>query len=189
MASDRPEDSDSVGQNAGDFRNPEQYVSTIFGNEHENNSTSTNSANSDTNGSASTGSAGSDSSTGRRRGRPRGSGASGTGRPRAKARARLAIDADFLASQIAALHFAIAGLTRDNVWLLTEEEAKSLATASVHCTEAFDLRVDPRLVALSELTVVATMIYAPRLLAIRARTQKAAQQTQSTEGPSLSAVN
>lgn len=78
----------------------------------------------------------------------------------------MALDAEFLASQIQGIHYGIAILARNTAWQLSDEEAKMFATALVHCADAYSLSVDPRLVALSELVGVCAMIYVPRYFAV-----------------------
>lgn len=116
----------------------------------------------------------------RGRGRPRNDGANSSGdgehlgtaggdakpkrrRRRAKSE-KVAINAEFLASQIQGLHVGVAIVLQDMKWSLSNEESQMLATSLEHCCMAFNVSVDPRVLAVSELLGVAMMIYMPRVL-------------------------
>lgn len=55
---------------------------------------------------------------------------------------------------------------------MQDEEAMALATATAHCCQAFDVRVDPRMLAIGELAGVMSTIYLRRLFVLRMRKEQ-----------------
>lgn len=113
--------------------------------------------------------------TKKKRGRPRkiieGSEPSaGPARPAGTAKkARLALDAEALAGQIFFAHFLLGSAMKMPELMLSEDESKSLSGAVINFAKEFDFVPDPKITAAIMLIGTAGMIYAPKVMAIKAR--------------------
>lgn len=112
----------------------------------------------------------------KKRGRPKGS----KNRPKdgtpqtsgAKAAQAIHLDNGAIAALLLSLHAAIAGVTKLPELALSEPEASALSSAAIEVANLYNLSADPRLIAWSNLTMVAAMVYGTRFMAIRERQRK-----------------
>jgi hypothetical protein len=67
------------------------------------------------------------------------------------------------------VHLGIAGATKSPELILTDDETKSLATATANVLQEFDIRPSPKAEAIVGLVITAGGIYGPRAYFIRER--------------------
>lgn len=105
--------------------------------------------------------------------------AAGEGSKKAKAKSgeKLTIDQTKFAGQIQGLHIIAAKLTGQQLLLIDEKEAYALAEAIANVAKQYDIQVNPRVAAGLQLAATAAMIYAPRLLLMKAAADAAKNNT------------
>lgn len=94
--------------------------------------------------------------------------------PAVKARKKTTYDPQLLAKQLFGLHTMAAQMTGIPEAQISSDEAMMLANSVIGVAEQYDLSIDGKTGAAIQLLATAAMIYAPRLLHIKARA-KAAQ--------------
>jgi hypothetical protein len=98
--------------------------------------------------------------TPKRRGRPRGS---RNGTPRRATASQATSD---ISSLLLTVHFGLSKILKDDVWKLTEDEAKEMSGAVTRVTELYDIQIIPeKQMAWLSLAMVGASVYGPRIVA------------------------
>jgi hypothetical protein len=83
---------------------------------------------------------------------------------------------------LAIFHVAIATATKTPELMIGDDEAKSLASATINVLDQYDIRPDPKIEAMVTLIGVAAATYAPRVVAIRMRKAQEAEEKKGKAG-------
>lgn len=104
---------------------------------------------------------------------PGSSGASSTARPSRQKKPKSAADVGALAKQLAGLHVMASMMTGIPEVQISDAEATMLAGGIMGVADQYDLSIDGKTGAAIQLLAAAAMVYAPRILAIKAKAKAA----------------
>lgn len=96
--------------------------------------------------------------------------------------ARAAPPIDFVVTTLTTLHLTLAAIARTPELMIAEEDAKALGNAIVKVCEFEGVGVNPRVMAWTNLAIIATGIYGPRAIAIYVKSQRRGAQSPSANG-------
>lgn len=97
--------------------------------------------------------------------------------------ANLAASLDSLSGVLVILHAGIAAATKTPEIELDEDESKQLAKAVSNVMDQFDFAPDPKVTAIVGLVTTAGVIYAPKIVLIRARNAAEKAERKSSRNP------
>lgn len=125
-----------------------------------------------------------DGSFRKKRGRRAGSGtttgtSSGSGN---RSKASLSASVDALTRALAIVHAGLASVTKSPELMLTEDEAKTLANASVNVLQHFDITPDPKTEAIVALVMCGATIYGTKIYNINERKKKEREEEENKPG-------
>ncbi len=79
-------------------------------------------------------------------------------------RIELEFDVDGLAKQIYAMHLMLSVVMKSQAFVISSEESEKLAIAVIAVSKQYPITINPKYIALGNLTLVCASIYIPRLM-------------------------